>query len=254
VRGIKELDPQEGSLSKQAIRLLVADNSPDYRRSLRALLELTEYDVKEASSVKEAIQILESQHIDLLLSDLRLSEDWDAHDYSGLEVAKVAREMDVPCIIMTAFPSVDVVRMALRRDDREPLAEDFVPKAEGPHALLAAVRSTLQRLPTAASVANGDVVVDLQLRMAWRGGQALQLSRYQYALLAHLYQNAGVVCSPEELIKAVYNEDLPPEHASADKRLESLVVRLRRKIGDDTKEPQCLVKEPMRGYRLILDR
>jgi DNA-binding response OmpR family regulator len=234
-------------------RLLLADNMQEYRQSVRSLLELEENEVEEASSVEDAIQILESGEIDLVLADLRLTDDTDAHDISGLKLAKIASEMRVPCLIMTAFPSVDTVRMALRSTDRESLALDFVPKTEGPHALLAAVKAALLQIQAEAGIASGDLVVDLKLRMVWCKGQALQLSRNQYALLAYLYENAGVVCSPEELMEAVYDEVLTPEQACADRRLERLVVRLRRKIGDDPKQPRWIVKEPRRGYRLILN-
>jgi DNA-binding response OmpR family regulator len=80
----------------------------------------------------------------------------------------------------------------------------------------------------------------------------VQLSRKQYVLLAHVYSREAVVCGPEELLKAVYDEDVPPERAGADRRLERLVVRLREKIEEDPRRPRRLIKEPRRGYRLIL--
>jgi two-component system KDP operon response regulator KdpE len=234
-------------------RLLLADNNQDYRESVRGLLELEENEVVEAASEEEAIRILEDQKIDLVLADLRLTDDADTYDFSGLRLAKVASQMRVPVLIVTSFPTVDATRLALRSAGREPLAVDIVPKKEGAHALLAAVKSALQGLAEENMVARGDLVVDVELRMAWHKGQTLPLSRNQYELLAYLFQNAGAVCSPEELIKAVYNEDLTPELASADRRLERLAERLREKVEDDPKQPRYIVREPRRGFRLVLN-
>lgn len=235
-------------------RLLLADNSPDYRRSLGSLLELEDYQVEQAASVEEAKEKLEAVSLDLALVDLRLTDDRDDRDISGLEIAKKAAVEGIPCIIISAFPSVEATRRALRSRGAEPLAVDFVPKASGPQAVLDAIRVVLSRRGEELEKAPGDLVVDLERGLAWRKGEPLHLSRHQYALLAHLYRKEGAVCSPEELLKAIYDEDVPPAQASADKRLERLVDRLRKKIEEDSSEPHYLIKVHGRGFRLAIER
>jgi DNA-binding response OmpR family regulator len=234
--------------------LLLADNSLDYRRSLLPLLELEGYQVEEASSVQEAKEKLESVSLDLALVDLRLTEDGDDYDISGLEVARWAGERGVPCLIITAFDSVETTRLALRSRGAEPLAVDYVPKKDGPQALLDAIAVVLSRREEESEKAPGDLVIDLERGLALYKGAPLDLSRYQYALLAHLYRKEGAVCSPEELLKVVYDEDVPPGQASADKRLERLVDRLRQKIEEDPSEPRYLIKVHGRGFRLAINR
>jgi len=233
-------------------RLLLVDNSSDYRRSLRGFLELEDYQVEEATSVGEAKERLETFPVDLVLVDLRLTNDEDRYDISGLEVAKKAGEKGVPCIVITAFPSVETTRLALRSRGAAPLAVDFVPKVSGPQAVLDAIKAVLNRHEEGPREATHVLALDLERGLAWCHGAPLELSRNQYALLAHLYQKEGAVCSAEELLKAVYDEDVPAGQASADKRLERLVDRLRKKIEEDPSEPRHLITVHGRGFRLAM--
>jgi DNA-binding response OmpR family regulator len=234
------------------IKLLLADNDPDYRRSLRALLELESWQVEEADSVSQALDKLETLHPELILADLRLTNDKDEFDISGLEVAKKAAESHIPTIIITAFPSVDATRLALRTRGDIPLADDFVPKVAGPQAILDAIAIVLKNLSGKSGRQSPILKIDLKQRLVWYKGAILDLSRNQYALLAYLAQKEGAVCSPEELMKEIYNEDVSAAQISLDQRLVHLVDRLQEKIEEDPSNPQHLIKVPRRGFRLIL--
>ena len=125
-------------------KVILIDNSSEYRRSLRSFLELYDYYVQEASGVREAKTQLETASVDLALVDLRLARDDDANDFSGLEVAQFASQHNVRCIVVSAFPSIQATRRALRsRGIEAPLALDFIPKATGPQAILDAIEIVL---------------------------------------------------------------------------------------------------------------
>lgn len=121
------------------IKILLADNDPEYLKTCEEILEAQGYDVIPASGYEEAERLFQSTPIDLAVVDLRLRDDRDEADLSGLALIKrVAPE--VPKILLTAFPSVEVARRALKRDFNEvPSAVDFVAKQEGADALLRAV-------------------------------------------------------------------------------------------------------------------
>ena len=235
-------------------RLLIADNDADYRRSLSSLLKLDEYKVEEASSVDEAKEILETVPLDLVLVDLRLSDNDNIYDFSGLDIAKFAMQRNISCIIITAFPSVEATRVALRSRGTKSLADDFVPKKDGPQPVLDAINVVLHNrkeyTPEPCPVV--DLKVDLKLRLVWNRGKLLELSKYQYALLAYLFQKEGVVCANEELVKAVYGDDNPDKNIGVDRCLEHLVERIREKIEDDASNPKKLIIVPGRGFRLVL--
>jgi two-component system, NtrC family, response regulator AtoC len=98
--------------------VLIVDDEKHSRDGLRSLLE-NEYDVYVAPDIAGAINVLEREQVDVLLTDLRLgSED-------GMTLIDQALKMPRPpaCIMMTAYGSVDVAVEAMKRG-----AYDFVTK------------------------------------------------------------------------------------------------------------------------------
>src|SRR5207249_10661015 len=98
--------------------ILIVDEEKHTRDGLRRLLE-ADYDVYVAADIAGAVNVLEREQIDLLLTDLRLgSED-------GMKLIDRALNMlHAPvCIMMTAYGSVDVAVEAMKRG-----AYDFVTK------------------------------------------------------------------------------------------------------------------------------
>ena len=233
-------------------RLLLADNVPDYRKSLILRLKLEGYSVEEAESVQQAIDTLSRTKPDLALIDLRLTDDDDTNDMSGLEVAQVARDMGIPCIIITAFPSVDATRLALRTRGAEPLAVDFVAKASGPDALLGAIVAVLHRASSAEQPDRGQLFLNAEKRLVQRGNTLISVSDHQYKLLELLASQPERVFTAAEIIRAVYGETPREEDARKDKRVERLIERTREKIELDARNPKHLLTEWGRGYRVVL--
>lgn len=124
-------------------KILVVDNRPDLAHSLAHFLEAEGYNVIVALTPTEARKIPPRESIDLAIMGIRLEDDTDPNDRSGLTLAEEINPQ-IPKIILTGAPSPDLVREALRRRlDGRPLAVDFLSKAEGPKNLLAAVRKAL---------------------------------------------------------------------------------------------------------------
>jgi len=90
--------------------LLIVDDERSTRDGLRSALE-EEFEVYTASGTREALAILKSEEIQLLLTDLRLGGD------SGMDLLAAALALPVPpvAIMMTAYGSVDAAVEAMRR-------------------------------------------------------------------------------------------------------------------------------------------
>ena len=90
--------------------LLIVDDERATREGLRSALE-EEFDVYTAAGTAEAMQILKSEPIELLLTDLRLGAD------SGMDLLDSALALPEPpvAIMMTAYGSVDTAVEAMRR-------------------------------------------------------------------------------------------------------------------------------------------
>jgi two-component system response regulator PilR (NtrC family) len=91
-------------------RILVVDDEPSMREMLRIVLRRDGYDVVVAASGQEAIQHLEGQPFDLLLSDIRMP------DTNGVDVLRAAKQADSDLVafMMTAFASTESAVEAMR--------------------------------------------------------------------------------------------------------------------------------------------
>src|SRR5205085_5792925 len=98
--------------------ILIVDDEKHTRDGLRRLLE-NDYDVYVAGDIAGAMNVLEREHVDLLLTDLRLGAE------DGMQLIERAMKMPQPpiCIMMTAYGSVDTAVEAMKRG-----AYDFVTK------------------------------------------------------------------------------------------------------------------------------
>src|SRR3989304_2752993 len=120
-------------------KILFADDKIDFLNVRKEFLENAGYSVIPVNNPEQAEERLVQGGIDLAILDIRLVDDSDDKDTSGLDLAKrVARS--VPKIILTQYPSWEAVREALGHDlNGLPPAVDFVAKQEGPEAMLRAV-------------------------------------------------------------------------------------------------------------------
>lgn len=126
--------------------ILFADNDPDFLVTRAEFLTNEGYHVLKAFSLDEAQQLMDEAYVHLAVLDIRLVDDDDEKDVSGLTLAKEPAYRFVPKIILTSFPTTDAVREALRLQlDGLPPAVDFVDKTEGPEALIRAVERAFAR-------------------------------------------------------------------------------------------------------------
>jgi CheY-like chemotaxis protein len=125
--------------------LLLADNEAEFRETWGQVLADAGYDIKLAPNPEQARNLLRETGVDLAILDLRLVDDEDEKDISGLEIARDTVFRHIPKIILTAFPtSYENLRKALGPTlDELPPAIAFVDKAEGPKALLGVIHHTL---------------------------------------------------------------------------------------------------------------
>lgn len=155
--------------------ILFADNDPDFLKIRKEFLEQEGYHVIPAFDPTEARRILEQERVDLAVLDIRLVKDDDDKDISGLTLAKEA-VYAVPKIILTKFPTYEIVREALGPDlEGLPPAVDFVAKQEGPEVLLRAVRKALKFESRFEKTING---ISAQLKEDYK--DARQQTRMNY--------------------------------------------------------------------------
>jgi DNA-binding response OmpR family regulator len=122
-----------------ARHILFVDNDPDFLSTRTEFLEQAGYSVFKATSLSEAEWLLKNANIHLAVIDIRMQDDDDERDESGLAWANQTIYRLIPKIVLTGFPRTDAVRTALKQQmGGFTPAIDFLAKAEGPDALIEA--------------------------------------------------------------------------------------------------------------------
>jgi two-component system response regulator PilR (NtrC family) len=119
-----------------AARILVADDERSMRELLEIVLRREGYDVRLADSGSAAVETLEREPVDLLISDIRMP------DMSGVDVLKAAKRVDpdIVGIMITAFASTESAIDALRMG-----AHDYLSKPFAVDELKIVVKQALER-------------------------------------------------------------------------------------------------------------
>jgi DNA-binding response OmpR family regulator len=121
-------------------QILFADNIPDFLITRAEFLKNAGYVVLKAFTLAEARQLLEEAYVHLAILDIRMVNDDDENDVSGLSIARDPAYHAIPKIILTGKPSVSAVKEALGPNLQGlPPAVDFVDKADGPEIMIQAV-------------------------------------------------------------------------------------------------------------------
>ena len=133
-------------MSEERHKILVVDDLPDWRLTLRGLLEDEGYDIEVAGSLPKALELLGADHFDLAVLDIRLDET-DEGNTEGLNLAAEIKKdwPDVQIIFITGYGTPEIMRDALEPDaEGKSLAENYVPKTET-EDLVKIVRKTLEQ-------------------------------------------------------------------------------------------------------------
>jgi DNA-binding response OmpR family regulator len=121
--------------------ILFADNEPDFLNTRAEHLESAGYRVLKAYTLEQARRLLSESHVHVAILDIRMVNDDDERDVSGLSLAQDPTYQLIPKIILTSFPDTEKVRESLRiQPDGHPAAVDFLSKTEGPESMIQAVK------------------------------------------------------------------------------------------------------------------
>lgn len=135
---------------KRKKKILLVDNDGDFRGTRREFLEQSGYEVTESATVEAARTALAAGPPDLAIIDVRLRQDANDDDWSGLELARDVSAR-VPVLLISAYREriAEVVRNRLLPEfDEASVAVGFHTKQDGPAAMLSIV-ADLFRYPAA---------------------------------------------------------------------------------------------------------
>jgi len=202
-------------------RLLVVDDDPDVRDSLRRALGYAGYAVATAVNGADALASVSRSPVDLIILDVLMPM------LDGFDTCRALRERGnaTPVIVLTARDAVDDRVAGL-----EAGADDYLVKPFALRELLARVNALLRRAqPVRDVLGYADLTVDLTARTVTRGGAPLTLTKIEFALLELLLRNAEQVLSYDVILDRVWGYGEAP----ASNALQVFVGFLRRKLEEN---------------------
>ena len=225
-------------------RILVVDDDPQIRRTMKATLTARHYEVSDSRDGEEALDKLRSETFDLVLLDMNMP------GAGGIETCRLIRSSSDVAIIMLTVNNTE-------KDKVEALdagADDYVTKPFSIPELLARIRATLRRLPQAPDEAGlqqlklEGVEIDLSSRQVTVRDRTARLTAKEFDLLSYFLIRPNKTIAHRELLQAVWG----PDYGDELEYLRVFVNRLRKKIEPDPSHPRLLLTEPWLGYRFVL--
>jgi two-component system response regulator MprA len=203
------------------VKILVVDDERAVRESLRRALELEGYEIELAADGQEALQLLETNgdaQPDAVILDVLMP------GVDGLEVCRRLRRSGnrVPVLMLTARDEIENRVAGLDAG-----ADDYVTKPFALEELVARVRALLRRVSAAGDelLRFGDLELDPGTREVRRGGDSIELTRTEFALLELFMTNPRQVLTRSIIFERVWGYDF----GFASNSLDVYIGYLRRK-------------------------
>ena len=228
--------------------ILVVEDDPDVRAVVQHSLTRGGFRVTALSGGAKVLAALAAGGVDLAVVDIGLP------DTDGLALTRQIRESH----------GIGVIILSGRGDTTDRIvglevgADDYLAKPFEPRELVARVRSVLRRIEERAAKApaearqptykfNGWTLDCAAMSLADAEAVAVQLTTGEFKLLEALVSRANRVLQRDQLLDLISSNDAPAFDRSIDVR----VGRLRRKLGDDSKNPQLIKTVRNGGYIFV---
>lgn len=220
------------------MRLLVIEDEKKVVRFIKKGLEEEGYAVDLAVDGEEGLAMVLDQIHDLIILDIALPK------MDGLQVLKKLRERRVRTPVLLLTVRVTIEDKVLGLDSG---ADDYLTKPFAFQELLARIRALLRRKVEAGGplLQVEDLVLDPARHLVTRGGERIDLTSKEFALLEYLMRNAGRVLTRAKISEHVWNYDFDTETNVID----VYINYLRRKI-DSGREKKLIHTVRGTGYVL----
>jgi DNA-binding response OmpR family regulator len=230
----------DASNESRAQRLLIVEDDEDIAHLLAHSVRKAGFDAAVMLSGTGVLASVRQHPPDLLLLDVMLP-GLDGRDICRALRAD-ARTQAIPVIMITAR-----AEEAERVAGLEIGADDYITKPFSPREVVARVRAVLRRAaaaaPATASLAFGDVQVDLERHVVTESGREVRLTAKEFLLLRYFLEHRGRVLSRDLLLSDVWGY----RYTGGTRTVDVHVRRLREKLptlGD------AIITVPQFGYKL----
>lgn len=219
---------------------LIVEDDKQIRNFINFSLKSQDYNCMEASTGKEAMNIIATQNISMIILDLGLP------DMDGIDIIKTVR----------GFSDIPIIVVSSRDQDNEKVealdagADDYLTKPFSIKEFLARIRVVFRHkgnsradVPVIYKVA--DLEIDLEKHIVLLEGTEVHFTPMEYNILTLLVKNAGKVLTHNYILKEVWGSYIESDMQS----LRVFMANIRRKLEKNPAKPRYILTEVGIGYR-----
>ena len=227
-------------------KILIIEDDKTIRSGLEDDFRFEGYQVESAITGKDGLFKALNNFPDIIILDLMLPE------MDGLEVCKELRRKNVgvPIIMLTAKSQDFDIVVGLELG-----ADDYVTKPFSPYELRARVKAQLRRATgelgndRLETLESGVLKLNIRKHECLYKSHPIVLTSIEFEMIRKLLQHPGELVKRDEMLDAVWGKDVVVTQRSVDTH----IVNLRRKLGDNAKKPEMIINIRGLGYKLITD-
>lgn len=226
-------------------KILICDDEEHIRQFMKINLEYSGFDIVEASTGEEALELADEKSPQVYILDIMLP------GISGYEVCeKIRQKYPKAGIIMVSAKSQDIDKiLGLERG-----CDDYIIKPFNPQELILRVKSLVRRVnysEEAKEEKNEDILtdrifkLDLYSRNFYKNNQEIDVTPTEFAIIKNFILNKGKAMSRIEIMKKTWGENY-----SADTKIVDVNIRrIRAKIEENPAKPKYIETVWGTGYR-----
>ena len=212
-------------MENRDFRVLVVDDEPDIIEFIDYNLKREGYHTANAANGIVALAKAKDFKPDIVLLDVMMPQ------MDGIETCRQLRtmpEMDNSFIVFLTARSEEYSEISGFNAG----ADDYIAKPIKPRVLLSRLKAILRRRVRAneqASFEAGDLIIDRESFLVYRGSQKIQFAKKEFELLFLLASKPGKVYTRESILEKVWGEDV----LVVDRTIDVHIRKIREKLGDD---------------------
>ena len=222
--------------------ILIVEDESSIRKFVKINLERNDFNVFEAGSGEEGIEIARKEKIDIVILDIMLP------GIDGFHLCKILRK---------EFPSLGIIMLTAKTQDIDKImgleygTDDYMTKPFNPTELVLRVKSLVRRIEATDSMDSNSILssdpfkIDIYSRKFYKDNKEIELTPTEYAITKIFMENPGRAFKRDEILNQVWGYDFIGDSKIVDVNIR----RLRAKIEDDPSEPIFIQTVWGIGYR-----
>lgn len=220
-------------------KILVVEDDKNLRKLIVTCLEKASYTVFETHNGEEALDLMDKEYVDLIVTDIMMPE------MDGYELIKLLREANynTPILIITAKEDIEDKRQGFNLG-----ADDYMVKPINIDELILRVKSLLRRSNQAneRKIKIGEVELDYDKLEVKKQEKVYQLTQKEFYLLYKLLSTPDTIYKRQDLIEEIWGLENDSDFRTVDVHIK----RLREKL-EDIKEFEIVTIRGI-GYKAII--